>query len=177
MTITDTLPAGLTVSKIMVGGEYNQDTFTPDVDSSSFTRTAGNNDMKDNVSSITATKSSSGTDIVVNLAVTDESNRSQFFREGTLLYVVVYATVDSSEFDAVSAESKSYTNHVSVTGNGKPLGEDDQTQVITLDSQSISKTTVKSAIGDLDSAQEEWEQYHYLSYGCSVCCCRRYCTE
>ena len=155
MTITDTLPAGLTIQEIYIGGEY---------DSNKYERSNGfstpinhwNDYMKGNVQSIIVDEQAGRpTSIAVNLAVTD-GNRSEYFTNGAKLWVFVHATVDEDQFDTVSQTTVSYTNHVSVTGDGEPLGEDDQTQNTTLDAESIAKTVINT--------NNNWRDFHEIEY-------------
>ena len=160
MIITDTLPSGLTVTKVEIGGEYNLDTYSNYSESGNtrtFTYDGGNHYIANNVTSITAEKSDTGTNLVVSLHVDETHPRSSYFEEGDQVHMIVYADVDENEFAAVSDLTKSYTNTVSVTGDGKPLGDDDQTQKTTLESSALSKSEV-------ELTKDEWKNYHYLSY-------------
>ncbi len=160
MTIADTLPAGLTVEKVEIGGEYNLDSYSQYADAGNtrtFSYDGGNRYIANNVDSITAQKTDEGTSLNVRLVVDDNHPRSGFFKEGDQLHMIVYAEVDDSEFGAISDLTKSYTNTVSVTADGKPLGDDEQTQKTTLESSALSKS-------EIELAADEWKNFHYLSY-------------
>ena len=161
MTVTDTLPAGLTVTKIMAGDQNNATEFAaPD-----FTKT--HSYQPDNsVQSISANKTDSGTDLVIQLAE-GEDRSNTFFKDGQRYYIYVYATVDDDQFDSLVNNVIEYTNNVSVTADGTHLGDDHQTQRTTLDSEAIGKDTVKASdrISDEVSKEDEWEKWHWLSYG------------
>jgi hypothetical protein len=159
MTVTDKLPAGLTVTKIMAGNQNNATIFeAPDF--------AKKYDYQptNSVKSITANKTSSGTDLVIELE-DDEDRADTYFKDGQRYYIYVHATIDDDQFDSLVNNVVEYTNNVSVTADGKDLGEDHQTQKTTLDSESIGKDTVQSAVSDTASKDEDWQKWHWLSYG------------
>ncbi len=159
MTVTDSLPAGLTVTKILAGDQNNATEF----DAPDFTKKWDY--QKDNsVKSISVNKSSSGTNLVINLEE-DEDRSDTFFKDGNRYYIYVYATVDDDQFDSLVNNVIEYTNNVSVTADGDDLGDDHQTQKTTLDSESIGKETVKSAVSDEVSKEDDWKKWHWLSYG------------
>ena len=159
MEIEDTLPAGITPYEVSIGGEYNSDQWLIKEDGSGeFYRVESYNKyMKDAVKSITATKQPDGTTkLIVSIEVPHDNpeTRPQYFKNGENFYTFIHAHVDASEFDPVANVTKTYTNNVSVVGDDFPVGEDDQTQITTLDSKSLDKSTDNS----------RWDNYHEIKY-------------
>ena len=159
MTVTDKLPAGLTVTRIRAGDQNNATVFeAPDFTKKHVFQPTNS------IKSISANKTDDGTDLVIRLEE-DEDRSDTFFKDGNRYYIYVDATVDDDQFDSLVNNVIEYTNNVSVTADGKNLGDDHQTQKTTLDSESIGKDTVKSAVSDETDKDKDWEKWHWLSYG------------
>lgn len=153
MTITDTLPKGLTIKDIHLGTEYNNALYQPD-ENGVFTRNDSNNYMADWLKSMTATKSGDGTTSLVIDIEKGQESRPNAMTPGNIMYIFVDAEIDDSEFDGYSAPTKEYLNQVSVTADGKDKGSDDQTQKVTLESRTMEKSVTNP----------RWADYHYLDY-------------